>query len=38
MQFNDKIKMINVTAFTSETDAKDQIFENGRPKVMYKPS
>ena len=32
VSMNDKSKMINVTSFTSESDAKDQIFQNGRPK------
>ena len=35
---NDKSKMINVTAFSSETDAKDQIFQTGIPKKRYVPS
>jgi len=35
---NDKSKMINVTSFSSETDAKDQIFHHGRPHMRYVPS
>jgi hypothetical protein len=34
----DKSKMVNVKSFTSETKAKDQIFQRGRPKMKYRPS